>query len=88
MAKTSSELFQVAIVGGETLLGGEIKQVFESELKTAFISDYAATGEGSFGENEGEAVYLDPLDIRAAESSRAIVTAGRSGRLAKSLFTR
>lgn len=76
MAKTSSDLFQVALLGGETLLGGELKQVFEAELKTAFISDYASTGEGSFGENEGEAVYLDPLDLQAVESSRAIVIAG------------
>jgi aspartate-semialdehyde dehydrogenase len=76
LAKISSDLFQIAIIGGETLLGGELKQVFESQIKTAFVSDYAATGEGSFGESEGEAVYLDPLDAKAVESSRAIVTAG------------
>ena len=63
-------------VGGETLLGGELKQVFETQLKTAFVSDYAATGEGSFGQSDGEAIYLDPLDSTAVESSRAIVTAG------------
>jgi len=73
---TSSELFQIALVGGETLLGGELKQVFDSQLKTAFLTEYASTGEGSFGESEGEAVYLDPLDAKAVGASRAVVTAG------------
>ena len=76
MANPSSDLFQVALVGGETLLGGELKQVFESQLKSVFVNDYASTGEGSFGENDGEAIYLDPLDAKAIASSRAVVTAG------------
>lgn len=76
MAKTSSDLFQIALVGGETLLGGELKQVFESDLKSVFVNEYAATGEGTFGDNEGEAVYLDPLDAKGVKSSRAVVTAG------------
>jgi aspartate-semialdehyde dehydrogenase len=76
LAKTSSDLFQIALIGGETLLGGELKEVFEAQLKTAFVNSYAATGEGSFADKEGEAVYLDPLDSNAVASSRAIVTAG------------
>ncbi len=76
MANTKTNLFQVALIGGETLLGGELKDVFEAQLKTAFINAYAATGEGTFGEKEGEAIYLDPFDAKAAESSSAIVTAG------------
>jgi len=76
LAKTPSELFQIALIGGETLLGGELKEVFEAQLKTAFVNAYAATGEGSFGENEGEAIYLDPLDAKAVASSGAVVTAG------------
>ncbi len=75
-AKTSPDLFQIALIGGETLLGGELKEVFEAQLKTAFVNAYAATGEGSFADNEGEAVYLDPLDSKAAESSSVIVAAG------------
>ncbi len=76
MAKTQPDLFQIALVGGETLLGGELKEAFETHLKTAFVSGYAASGEGAFGENEGEAIYLDPLDEKAVEASGAIVTAG------------
>ncbi len=76
MANPSSELFQIALVGGETLLGGELKQVFEAQLKSVFVNDYASTGEGSFSESEGEAIYLDPLDSKAVGASRAVVTAG------------
>ncbi len=78
MPKTPTDLFQIALIGGETLLGGELKDVFETQLKTAFVNAYAATGEGSVGEGEeeGEAVYLDPFDAKAVEASRAVVTAG------------
>jgi len=76
LAKASSDIFQIALLGGETLLGGEIKEVFEAQLKGLFVNAYAASGEGSFGESEGEAVYLDPLDLKAVESAGAIVTAG------------
>ncbi len=76
MANTSSDIFQIALLGGETLLGGELKEVFEAQLKGLFVNAFAASGEGSFGENEGEAVYLDPLDSKAVQSSGAIVTAG------------
>jgi len=76
LVKITPGLFQIALIGGETLLGGELKDVFEAQLKTAFVNAYASTGEGSFGQQEGEAVYLDPLDAKAVESSGAIVAAG------------
>lgn len=76
MAKASASLFQIALLGGETLLGGELKDVFEAQLKDSFVNSYAATGEGSFGEKEGEAVYLDPFDAKAIQSAAAIVAAG------------
>jgi aspartate-semialdehyde dehydrogenase len=74
----SSDIFQIALLGGESLLGGELKEVFEAQLKGAFVNAYAASGEGSFGESEGEAVYLDPLNLKAVESAGAIVAAGAS----------
>jgi aspartate-semialdehyde dehydrogenase len=76
LANITQDLFQIALLGGETLLGGELKEVFEAQLKGSFVNAYAASGEGSFGENEGEAIYLDPLDEKAVESAGAIVTAG------------
>jgi aspartate-semialdehyde dehydrogenase len=76
LASASTSLFQIALLGGETLLGGELKDVFEAQLKDSFVNSYAATGEGSFSENMGEAVYLDPFDAQAVESAGAIVAAG------------
>ena len=76
MAKSSADFFQIALLGGETLLGGELKEVFEAQLKGSFVNAYAASGEGSFSASEGEAVYLDPFDLKAVESAGAIVTAG------------
>jgi len=84
--KASTDLFQIALVGGETLLGGELKQVFEAQLKTAFLTDYASTGEGSFGENEGEAVYLDPLEAKAVEASSVVVAAGAAAGSLKAYY--
>jgi aspartate-semialdehyde dehydrogenase len=76
LAKPSTELFQIALLGGETLLGGELKEVFEAQLKDTFVNAYAATGEGTFGDKDGEAVYLDAFDSKAVQSSRAVVAAG------------
>jgi aspartate-semialdehyde dehydrogenase len=76
LANASPDIFQIALLGGETLLGGELKEVFEAQLKSSFVNAYAASGEGSFGESEGEAVYLDPFDLKAVQSAGAIVTAG------------
>ena len=76
MANVSFSLFQIALIGGETLLGGELKEVFAAQLKDALVNAYAARGEGSFGEHEGEAAYVDPLDAEAVKSSSAIVAAG------------
>jgi aspartate-semialdehyde dehydrogenase len=76
LANVSTDLFQIALVGGETLLGGELKDVFQAQLKDAFVNTYAASGEGSFGATDGEAVYVDPLDAKAVESAGVVVTAG------------
>jgi len=48
LAKSSADFFQIALLGGETLLGGELKEVFEAQLKGSFVNAYAASGEGSF----------------------------------------
>jgi aspartate-semialdehyde dehydrogenase len=76
LANVSSQIFQIALLGGETLLGGELKEVFEAQLKGSFVNAYAASGEGSFGESDGEAIYLDAFDSKAVASAGAIVTAG------------
>jgi aspartate-semialdehyde dehydrogenase len=76
LAKPVSDIFQVALVGGETLLGHELKEVFEAQLTGTLVTGYSASGEGTFGESEGEAVYVDTLDSKAVESVDVVVTAG------------
>jgi aspartate-semialdehyde dehydrogenase len=75
-ASSKKRTFRLALVGGETLLGRELQEVLESRGTGAAISTYAASGEGSFGEQEGEAVYVEPLDERVTREDQAILLAG------------
>lgn len=66
----------IALVGGDTLLGREIEEVIERRKSGIVIDPYAASGEGNFGDQEGEAVYLEPLEARSLRDQQAIVVAG------------
>lgn len=67
---------RLALVGGETLLGKELLEVVESRAKGAVTVEYSATGEGNFGEQEGEAIYLEPLSAAAIVKVNGILLAG------------
>ncbi len=73
--KLHSKTFKVAIVGGETLLGRELKEVVETRGIGA-VTTYAATGEGNFGEEQGEAVFVEPLTAKSVRNDRVILLAG------------
>jgi aspartate-semialdehyde dehydrogenase len=64
----------VALVGGETLLGRDLKEVIGG--RGATTSTFAASGEGNFGEEQGEAVYIEALEPGAVRGDLAIVLAG------------
>jgi aspartate-semialdehyde dehydrogenase len=66
----------VALVGGETLLGRELREVLENRVTHAVITTYASTGEGNFGEEDGEAIYRDPLDSQSLAHEDAVLIAG------------
>jgi aspartate-semialdehyde dehydrogenase len=73
---------RVALVGGETLLGRELREVLGSRVSGAVITTYASTGEGNFGEEDGEAIYRDPLDAQSLANEDAVLIAGsREGAL-------
>ncbi|MBV8551926.1 MAG: hypothetical protein JOY54_11530 [Acidobacteriaceae bacterium] len=78
MAKkdSSGKRVRLALVGGETLLGKELLEILEDRVKSAVVSAYSSTGEGSFGEQEGEAVYVQPLDPQSIEAEDAVLVAG------------
>ncbi len=67
---------KVAVVGSETMLGKEIVEVMEKRAPEATLISFAATGEGNFGEVEGEAVYIEPLEPRTIQGTRAVLLAG------------
>ena len=67
---------KLALVGGETLLGREIQEVLSSRKSGTLITSYAASGEGNFGEQEGEAVYLDALQAASLSGQEALIVAG------------
>jgi aspartate-semialdehyde dehydrogenase len=77
---TSQKFVKLGLVGGETLLGHEITEVFKrsSEKSEIKIQLYAASGEGNFAEEDGEAVYREPLDQRALEAQQAVLFAGNA----------
>jgi len=58
------------------MLGVELREVLERRLPGAELTTYAATGEGTFDEKEGEAVYLDPLSAQSLRGTSAILVAG------------
>lgn len=77
MAKLQKEkALRIAVVGGETLLGRELQEVLKSRGTGAAITEYAASGEGNFADQEGEAIYVAPLEAHSVRDDRAILIAG------------
>jgi aspartate-semialdehyde dehydrogenase len=68
---------RLALVGADTLLGRELQEVLDSRLAGSAITSYSATGEGNFGEQEGEAVYVEPLNAETIARDQAVLLAGR-----------
>ncbi len=66
----------LALVGGDTLLGREIQEVLSDRNKRTLITAYSATGEGNFGEQDGEPVYLEPLEAHSIAAHDALIVAG------------
>jgi aspartate-semialdehyde dehydrogenase len=74
--KSKSGTFRVALVGAETLLGRDIEEVLKSCMDRIKITSYAANAEGNFDEEDGEAVYREPLEAKSIEEDSAVLVAG------------
>lgn len=72
----NSRALHVALVGSDTLLGREVKEVLDGSSRSVSIDNFAANGEGSFGEEEGESVYRQPLSPEALASTDFVIVAG------------
>ena len=87
MAKTDvkAELpFRVSLIGAETMLGKDIQQTLENRSKKTRVTTYSASGEGTFGEQEGEAVYIEPFSAKSLIEERMVVLAGSESGARKS----
>ena len=76
MAK--SQPLKLALVGAETLLGKDLREIIEARSDHPTITAFAASGESNFGEEEGEAVYLEPLSASTIAETSAIIMAGNA----------
>ncbi len=87
MAKTDIKAevpFRVSLIGAETMLGKDIKETLENRNKKTRITTYSASGEGTFGEQEGEAVYVEPFSAKSLLEERMVVLAGAESGARKS----
>jgi aspartate-semialdehyde dehydrogenase len=74
LAKFSTR--RLALVGAETLLGREILEVLEKTSMKVAIRSFSATAEGNFAEQEGEAIFRQPLDVGSVGEFDAVLIAG------------
>ena len=73
---------KIAIVGGETLIGRELQEILGGPGTGIEIVTFSASGEGNFGEEEGEPVYLEPLTAASMQEFKSVLIAGsRTGAL-------
>lgn len=88
MAKTDIKTempFRVSLIGAETMLGKDIRETLESRSKKTRLTTYSASGEGTFGEQEGEAVYIEPFSAKSLAEERMVVLAGSASGAHKSV---
>jgi aspartate-semialdehyde dehydrogenase len=65
----------IALVGGDTLLAREIRELLEGEARLQLISA-AADGAASFAAEDGEALVLTPLSAESLEGASVALLAG------------
>jgi aspartate-semialdehyde dehydrogenase len=79
LAKTDPKIekpFLVSLIGAETMLGKDIVETLQSRHKKTRVTTYSASGEGNFGEQEGEAIYLAPFSTKSLDDIQMVILAG------------
>jgi aspartate-semialdehyde dehydrogenase len=67
---------EISLIGADTLMGRELSEVLDQQRPDITIKTFAASGEGNFGEKDGEAVYLEALSGDTVEPDFALLFAG------------
>lgn len=66
----------LALIGAETLLGRELQEVVKNRSAGVTIAPYASSGEGNFGEEDGEAIYREAFEAQSLGNVQAVLIAG------------
>jgi aspartate-semialdehyde dehydrogenase len=74
--RRDKKALKLALLGEETLQGRELREFLENRETKPVITGYAASGEGNFGEQEGEAIFIEPLRAESVRDDDAILIAG------------
>lgn len=82
-AKTKSSV--VALLGADTLLGRELQEVLKNRNSGVAIAPYAPSGEGNFGEDDGEATYREAFEASSLQNVKAVLLAGTEAGAMKAL---
>lgn len=69
-------VLEISLIGAESLMGRELSEVLDQRRPDITIKTFAASGEGNFGEKDGEAVYLEALSAATVQSDFALLFAG------------
>jgi aspartate-semialdehyde dehydrogenase len=67
---------EISLIGADTLMGRELSELLDQRRPDLSLKTFAASGEGNFGEKDGEAVYMEALSLGAIESDLALLFAG------------
>ncbi len=66
----------LALIGAETLLGRELQEVLKNRSAGTTIASFASSGEGNFGEENGEAIYREAFEAQSLKNVQAVLIAG------------
>jgi len=66
------------------MLGKDIQETLQGRSKKTLVTTYSASGEGTFGEQDGEAVYVAPFSEKSLAQERMVILSGTEGGARKS----
>jgi aspartate-semialdehyde dehydrogenase len=76
---------RIALLGADTLIGREIREVLESAHPDVAVDSYSFDEESEVGEDESDAVFKQQLSTDALKGAVAVVTAGNQETVSRAL---
>jgi aspartate-semialdehyde dehydrogenase len=76
---------RIALLGADTLIGREIREVLESARPDVAVDSYSFDDESEVGEDESDAVFKQQFSAEALKGAVAVVTAGNQETVSRAL---